>query len=77
MDATARRYGAEICQGCEVQELSQDESGVTVTARERTVRAKYVIGADGARSTVREEIGVAFEGFTYPERFIICPVTVQ
>ena len=65
MDATARRYGAEICQGCEVQELSQDETGVTVTARERTVRAKYVIGADGARSTVRELLGIGRESWPY------------
>jgi len=31
----------------------------------------YLVGADGARSTVRNAIGVAFEGFTYPERFMI------
>src|SRR6185503_18803656 len=36
----------------------------------KTVRADYVIGADGGRSTVRKFAGVEFEGFTYPERFI-------
>jgi 3-(3-hydroxy-phenyl)propionate hydroxylase len=30
----------------------------------------YLIGADGGRSTVRKSQGIAFEGFTYPERFI-------
>ena len=30
----------------------------------------YIIGADGGRSTVRKSQGIAFEGFTYPERFI-------
>ena len=32
--------------------------------------AKYVIGTDGASSTVRRLAEIAFEGFTYPERFI-------
>jgi 3-(3-hydroxy-phenyl)propionate hydroxylase len=30
----------------------------------------YLIGADGGRSTVRKAAGIAFEGFTYQERFI-------
>jgi 3-(3-hydroxy-phenyl)propionate hydroxylase len=30
----------------------------------------YVIGADGGRSFVRKSQDIAFEGFTYPERFI-------
>ncbi len=34
-------------------------------------RKSYLVGADGARSTVRKAIGVEFEGFTYPERFMI------
>jgi 3-(3-hydroxy-phenyl)propionate hydroxylase len=33
--------------------------------------ARYLVGADGARSTVRKAIGIAFEGFTYPERCMI------
>lgn len=35
------------------------------------VKGRYLIGADGARSMVRRQLGVAFEGFTYDERFII------
>jgi 3-(3-hydroxy-phenyl)propionate hydroxylase len=42
--------------------------------RER-IRGRYLIGADGARSTVRENIGIAFEGFTYGERFMIIGTT--
>lgn len=38
--------------------------------RER-LRGRYLIGADGARSTVRKRAGIAFEGFTYPERFMV------
>jgi 2-polyprenyl-6-methoxyphenol hydroxylase-like FAD-dependent oxidoreductase len=43
------------------------------------IRASFVIGADGPRSTVRSALGVAFDGFTYPERFAITstPVDLQ
>ena len=34
-------------------------------------RARYVVAADGARSAVRRSLGVEFEGFTYPELFLI------
>lgn len=35
-----------------------------------TIRASYLIGCDGGRSTVRKTAGIDFEGFTYPELFI-------
>jgi 2-polyprenyl-6-methoxyphenol hydroxylase-like FAD-dependent oxidoreductase len=41
------------------------------------LRASYVIGADGARSTVRNELGIAFDGYTYPERFAITSTSVD
>jgi 3-(3-hydroxy-phenyl)propionate hydroxylase len=31
----------------------------------------WLIGADGGRSTVRKQSGIAFDGFTWPERFIV------
>ncbi len=37
----------------------------------RPTRAPIVIGADGGRSTVRKQSGIAFDGFTWPERFIV------
>jgi 2-polyprenyl-6-methoxyphenol hydroxylase-like FAD-dependent oxidoreductase len=55
--------------GCE-----QDEDGVTVRALtpdgEVELRARYVVGADGAGSAVRRALGLSFDGFTWPERFV-------
>jgi 3-(3-hydroxy-phenyl)propionate hydroxylase/6-hydroxy-3-succinoylpyridine 3-monooxygenase len=55
-------------------DLAQDAAGVTATAHtplgERDLRAAWVVGADGARSTVRKLLGLGFEGFTWPERFV-------
>jgi 3-(3-hydroxy-phenyl)propionate hydroxylase len=39
------------------------------TGQER-LGASYVIGCDGGRSTIRRLADIAFEGFTYPEKFI-------
>jgi 3-(3-hydroxy-phenyl)propionate hydroxylase len=36
-----------------------------------TIEAAWVVGADGGRSTVRKSIGVEFEGFTWPEQFLV------
>jgi 3-(3-hydroxy-phenyl)propionate hydroxylase len=38
---------------------------------ERGVAASYLVGCDGGRSFVRKGLGVEFEGFTHPERFIV------
>ncbi|WP_431282187.1 FAD-dependent oxidoreductase [Humitalea sp. 24SJ18S-53] len=35
------------------------------------IAGAYLIGADGAHSAVRKAAGIAFEGFTWPERFLV------
>lgn len=54
--------------------VEQDASGVTVTAETpngaRHFRADWLVGADGGRSGVRTALGLAFDGFTWPERFM-------
>ena len=54
--------------------LSQDDEGVTVRADSPDgpveLRARYVVGADGAGSAVRKALGLAFDGMTWPERFV-------
>ncbi|HXC08388.1 MAG TPA: FAD-dependent monooxygenase [Steroidobacteraceae bacterium] len=60
--------------GTRLQTLHQDADGVTlsvVTDRgTEELRAGWVIGADGAGSTVRRLLGLSFDGTTWPERFV-------
>jgi len=54
--------------------LAQDGEGVTVRAETPAgpaeLRARWVIGADGAASAVRKALGLSFDGMTWPERFV-------
>jgi 3-(3-hydroxy-phenyl)propionate hydroxylase len=57
---------------CAVTGVSQDEDSVSVTVNgAETLRAAWLIGADGGRSRVREALGIRLEGFTWPERFLV------
>jgi len=65
----------EVMWGQEVVEVEQDDGAVTICVRGAAGvsrhRADYLIGADGGRSAVRKQCGIAFDGFTWPERFIV------
>jgi 3-(3-hydroxy-phenyl)propionate hydroxylase len=67
--------GADIRFGYEAIEVEQDDNSATVLANTDTgkhaVAGRYVIAADGAHSTVRQSLAIEFEGFTYPELFLI------
>ncbi|WP_059010475.1 rifampin monooxygenase [Streptomyces specialis] len=59
----AAELGAEIRRGCELVGFRQDDEGVTVELADSTqVRARYLVGCDGGRSTVRKLLGVGFPG---------------
>jgi 3-(3-hydroxy-phenyl)propionate hydroxylase len=63
-----------------VESVEDGGDAVSVNARLAdgtpvTRRARYVIGADGARSAVRKSLGVPFSGHTYPVRFLILSTT--
>jgi 3-(3-hydroxy-phenyl)propionate hydroxylase len=46
-----------------------------VTAGGRAHRGSFLIGCDGARSIVRQATEISFDGFTWPERFLVASTT--
>ncbi len=64
----AGRLGARVEHASEAVSAEQDGEGVTVVVRprdggpERTVRARYLIAADGAHSPIRERLGIPVLG---------------
>jgi 3-(3-hydroxy-phenyl)propionate hydroxylase len=73
-DKLAAHPKGEIRFSRRVVHFDQDADGVTVNIESpteiETVRAKYLIAADGANSIVRKWLNVGFAGFTYPEKFL-------
>ncbi len=59
----AAELGADIRRGTALVGLSQDDQGVTAELADGTrLRARYLVGCDGGRSTVRTLLGVGFPG---------------
>lgn len=71
----AKARHVETRMGAKVVRIEQDEASVRVfyesNGTEQVVTARYVIAADGARSTVRGLMGWELEGKTYPETTIL------
>jgi 2-polyprenyl-6-methoxyphenol hydroxylase-like FAD-dependent oxidoreductase len=61
--------------------LSQDADGVTVVCQtddgERRFRAAYLVGTDGAHSSVRHLLGMGFPGHDHPDLFLICDIRAR
>lgn len=67
--AETRRRGSEVRYGTELSSLDLDEAGVTAVLRDqdsgqsRTVRADYLVGADGTHSPIRKSLRITTSGY--------------
>jgi 2-polyprenyl-6-methoxyphenol hydroxylase-like FAD-dependent oxidoreductase len=71
--------GLDVERGVTLIELRQAADIVTCRLQhndghEEVVHARYVVGCDGAHSTVRQQAGIAFEGRAYPQTFVLADV---
>ncbi|MGK5629392.1 FAD-dependent monooxygenase [Streptomyces sp. URMC 123] len=69
-----------VVHGGRLDLLEQDDRGVTVHTRGRNGswwRGSYLIGCDGARSTVRKLLGVRFPGRTAVERYAVAALRAE
>jgi pentachlorophenol monooxygenase len=74
------RLGGEVQRGVSLDGFTQDEEGVTAVvtrgANQEQVRARYLVGCDGAHSVVRHELGLSFEGGRFAEEYMLGDVEV-
>lgn len=70
-------HETSVHDGCEFLSLVQDADGVTAIFRDARaetdceVRARFLVGADGHKSAVRQAVGLGTREKTYPQRFIM------
>jgi putative polyketide hydroxylase len=75
--AHTRRYGNEVRYGTELSSFQQDDTGVTAVVRDRdsgqseTVRADYLVAADGVHSPIRNWLGVTTSGYGALPIFVV------
>jgi putative polyketide hydroxylase len=75
--AETRRRGSEVRYGTELRSFEQDDTGVTAVLRDRdsgqdrTVRADFLIAADGVHSKIRESLGVTTSGYGALPIFVV------
>lgn len=71
----ARHANADCRANCAVKGLHQTSDGVEVlvweNGVEKILEGSFVIASDGADSALRKAAAITFEGFTYPERFLV------
>ncbi|MGW7276247.1 FAD-dependent monooxygenase [Streptomyces sp. NPDC054864] len=71
LEERARELGAQVSRGQEIVGVSQNDTTVTADVRgpggPYQVTARYLVGCDGGRSSIRDRAGIPFAGTTYPE----------
>jgi 2-polyprenyl-6-methoxyphenol hydroxylase-like FAD-dependent oxidoreductase len=76
LEENLRSGGAAVERGVELVDLNCGADAAEATLRHRdgrdeVVSVRYVVGCDGARSTVRRLAGIPFEGSAYPQTFVL------
>jgi 2-polyprenyl-6-methoxyphenol hydroxylase-like FAD-dependent oxidoreductase len=77
-----RELGGDVSRPYALQDLRQDADAVSLIVASdgdgsRTVKARYVVGADGMHSAVRERAGIGFTGDSYQESFVLADVQMD
>src|SRR3954471_22954298 len=74
--------GIGVHRGVRLESFHQDGDRLLCRLRDadggrRTIAARWLVGCDGARSTVREQAGIAFAGGRYPQTFCLADLSAD
>ncbi|HEY3173716.1 MAG TPA: FAD-dependent monooxygenase [Thermoanaerobaculia bacterium] len=80
--ARLRELGGDVYRPHEVTDLRQEADAVSATVTAdgqppQTIRGRYLVGADGMHSTVRERAGIGFAGGTYEQSFALADIRMS
>jgi 3-(3-hydroxy-phenyl)propionate hydroxylase len=81
LEARLAELGVPVRRGHRLTEMEQDATGVrasfAIPDGTATHRSAFVVGCDGAHSTVRPALGIGFAGFTFDDRFLIADIRAE
>ena len=74
--------GVQVERNLELVSLAHNDGGVTATLKAadgntQEVHTPYLVGCDGARSLVRQQLGIEFEGYTEPANYLLGDVRIS
>ena len=76
-----RNHERDVLWNTELQSFHQNETGVTVQARQsdgtQVIEARYLVACDGAKSPVRHALNLQFEGSTFERMFFVADAQVD
>ena len=76
-----RAFGGDVVRPARLLSVQSTETGVEAivdcAGGHETVAARWIVGCDGAHSVVRDQAGIAFEGATYPQDFVLADVRMD
>ena len=77
-----KSHGHDVAWQTTLSNFSQTDAGVSGTivsanGEEQTVEAQYLVGCDGAKSSVRTGLGLKFEGSTFERLFYVADVNLK
>src|SRR4029453_861783 len=76
-----RAQGGNVEPGLELIGFRQDPGAISCTLRRdgttERLHTRYLVGCDGARSTVRREAAIRFQGDAYPQTFVLADLEVD
>ena len=77
-----KEHGKDVRWQTELTDFSQDESGITAHVKTadgkgETIESKYLVGCDGAKSLVRNSLGLDFSGSTFERMFYVADVQID
>ncbi|PRY31826.1 FAD-dependent monooxygenase [Pseudosporangium ferrugineum] len=70
-------HGVTVERGTRLESFTQDDTSVRARLSTGDVTCRYLVGADGAHSTVRKQLGLSFEGDGYAQRFLLADCRVD
>jgi 2-polyprenyl-6-methoxyphenol hydroxylase-like FAD-dependent oxidoreductase len=75
------RHGLQVEWSTSLKEIKNTSNGTSVTLETagglEVAEYRYVIGADGPRSTVRQSLNINFEGNTYEHKFFVADLSAE